>query len=288
MTVKSLPLPIFTAFVNSRISALQSEQKISALQGILLLLMPASALSPAKVDRSWQDADVITTEILERCFLPYPANTIAVEDNAKVSVLLENLVQIVWLGGNERFSSNFRAAVEKGIAARETKAKKKKTSTRGRSINTEDPDAEARVVSDMSAQRLLTLLDLIEAAGEEAEPTEADVMEEDEDEGKDNIRIEVFLIVVTGLMLTGYLGDNEATFMTAVDNMEEDDEDEDGDEDEKKYCLCQSKESGDMIACDNHFCPYEWFHWKCVGLKKKPRGKWLCPECTASSGKKRK
>ncbi|KAI4864250.1 hypothetical protein F4820DRAFT_458965 [Hypoxylon rubiginosum] len=265
MTVKSLPLPIFTAFVNSRISALQSEQKISALQGILLLLMPASALSPAKVDRSWQDADVITTEILERCFLPYPANTIAVEDNAKVSVLLENLVQIVWLGGNERFSSNFRAAVEKGIAARETKAKKKKTSTRGRSINTEDPDAEARVVSDMSAQRLLTLLDLIEAAGEEAEPTEADVMEEDEDEG-----------------------DNEATFMTAVDNMEEDDEDEDGDEDEKKYCLCQSKESGDMIACDNHFCPYEWFHWKCVGLKKKPRGKWLCPECTASSGKKRK
>ncbi|KAI0179914.1 hypothetical protein GGR52DRAFT_218948 [Hypoxylon sp. FL1284] len=180
-TVKSLPLPIFTAFVNSQTSALKLESKVSTLQGILLLLVPASALSPAKVDRSWQDNDNLTTEILERCFLPYPANTIAVEDNAKVSVLLEHLLQMVWLNGTDKFSDKLREIVEKGITARELKAKKKKTSTRGRVINVEDPDSEARDVLDMSSQRLRTLVDLIESADEGTEPVDTDVMDEDEE-----------------------------------------------------------------------------------------------------------
>ena len=63
--------------------------------------------------------------------------------------------------------------------------------------------------------------------------------------------------------------------MTAIDSIEEE-----GESDDKKYCLCRRNESGNMIACDNNACPYEWFHWKCVGLKSKPRGKWLCPECS--------
>lgn len=193
MTVKSLPLPIFTAFVNNRLSALKLESQISTLQGILILLMPASALSPAKVDRSWEETERITAEILERCFLPYPANTILVEDNAKVSILLENILHIVWLDGREDFGDSFRAAVQKGIDARELKAKKKKTSIRGRTVNTDDPDAEARVVLEMSAQRLLTLVDLIEAVSEGTEPTGADIMEEDEDEeGMDHIRTGIY------------------------------------------------------------------------------------------------
>ncbi|KAI1768908.1 hypothetical protein GGR53DRAFT_461988 [Hypoxylon sp. FL1150] len=265
--VKSLPLPIFTAFVNNRISALRQESQISVLQGILLLLLPGSATKPGKVDPSWDETDErLTAEILERCFLPYPANTILVEDNAKVSILLETLLHMVWLDGSETFSDDFRAAVEKGIAAREAKAKKKKTSTRGRNINVEDPDAEARVVLELSAQRLSTMVDLIEAAGEETGSTGADIMEEDEEDEEDN----------------------EATFMTAIDRMEEDDEDEDENESGKKYCLCRGEESGDMIACDNSACAYEWFHWECVGLQTKPRGKWLCPECAVSMRRKRK
>ncbi|KAI1452059.1 hypothetical protein F4805DRAFT_56225 [Annulohypoxylon moriforme] len=181
-TVKSLPLPIFTAFVNHHTCPLGLDSKISILQGILMILMPGSALSPAKVNRKWQDSDGITIEILERCFLPYPANTIAVEDNAKVSVLLENLLQIVWCDGSEKFDKKLRAIVEKGIAARETKVKKKKTSARGR-VSAEDPEAEAHIVLEMSGKRLLALVDLIEADGEDAELTEIDPMDEDEDEG---------------------------------------------------------------------------------------------------------
>jgi inhibitor of growth protein 3 len=56
------------------------------------------------------------------------------------------------------------------------------------------------------------------------------------------------------------------------------DEDEDGGDD-KKYCLCHNVSYGDMVACDNDSCPYEWFHWSCVGLKSEPNGTWYCPVC---------
>ncbi|KAI3331361.1 inhibitor of growth proteins N-terminal histone-binding-domain-containing protein [Ustulina deusta] len=57
----------------------------------------------------------------------------------------------------------------------------------------------------------------------------------------------------------------------------DDDEDEEG----KRYCLCQAVSYGDMVACDNSSCPFEWFHWSCVGLKSEPEGRWYCPTCSA-------
>lgn len=63
--------------------------------------------------------------------------------------------------------------------------------------------------------------------------------------------------------------------------------DDDEGSDDKKYCLCQKVSFGDMIACDNEDCPYEWFHWSCVGLKSEPKpgGTWFCPVCTAAMKK---
>lgn len=65
--------------------------------------------------------------------------------------------------------------------------------------------------------------------------------------------------------------------------------DDDEGSDDKKYCLCQKVSFGDMIACDNDECPYEWFHWACVGLKSEPvaGGTWYCPVCI-QQGKKGK
>lgn len=62
-----------------------------------------------------------------------------------------------------------------------------------------------------------------------------------------------------------------------LDDAEEDDDDDAGDD--RKYCLCHNVSYGDMVACDNDNCPYEWFHWSCVGLKSEPNGKWYCPVC---------
>lgn len=55
--------------------------------------------------------------------------------------------------------------------------------------------------------------------------------------------------------------------------------------DDRKYCFCRTVSFGDMVACDNEDCPYEWFHWSCVGLKSEPNGKWFCAECSKKEKK---
>jgi inhibitor of growth protein 3 len=52
--------------------------------------------------------------------------------------------------------------------------------------------------------------------------------------------------------------------------------------DSKLYCICQQPSYGDMVGCDNDNCPYEWFHLECVGMKKVPKGDWMCDECKAA------
>uniref|UniRef100_A0A1I8FL74 Inhibitor of growth protein n=1 Tax=Macrostomum lignano TaxID=282301 RepID=A0A1I8FL74_9PLAT len=51
------------------------------------------------------------------------------------------------------------------------------------------------------------------------------------------------------------------------------------DPNEPTYCICHQVSYGDMIGCDNVDCPIEWFHFNCVGLSTKPKGKWFCPKC---------
>lgn len=50
-------------------------------------------------------------------------------------------------------------------------------------------------------------------------------------------------------------------------------------QDQPVYCSCQKEESGKMVACEQPQCPYQWFHFSCVGLTRKPEGKWYCPDC---------
>ena len=92
-------------------------------------------------------------------------------------------------------------------------------------------------------------------------------------------------------------GDRRSRGSPAADGKENDGDEAagDGDDDEeeeagddKKYCLCHNVSYGDMVACDNDECPYEWFHWSCVGLKSEPNGTWYCPVCTENFKKKGK
>ena len=57
------------------------------------------------------------------------------------------------------------------------------------------------------------------------------------------------------------------------------------DPDEPTYCLCAQVSYGEMIGCDNDECPIEWFHFSCVALHHKPKGKWFCPKCRGESEK---
>lgn len=58
------------------------------------------------------------------------------------------------------------------------------------------------------------------------------------------------------------------------------------DPNEPTYCICRQVSYGEMIGCDNPDCPIEWFHFACVTLPSKPKGKWFCPRCTAERKKK--
>jgi inhibitor of growth protein 4 len=59
------------------------------------------------------------------------------------------------------------------------------------------------------------------------------------------------------------------------------------DPNEPTYCLCQQVSYGEMIGCDNGECPIEWFHFGCMGLTSKPKGKWYCPKCLPQFKKKK-
>lgn len=54
---------------------------------------------------------------------------------------------------------------------------------------------------------------------------------------------------------------------------------DDGEGDEGPYCICQRGSFGEMVACDNDNCEFQWFHYECVGMKEQPLGEWLCPSC---------
>ncbi|PSN63632.1 hypothetical protein BS50DRAFT_473989, partial [Corynespora cassiicola Philippines] len=49
--------------------------------------------------------------------------------------------------------------------------------------------------------------------------------------------------------------------------------------DERVYCTCQGQEGGEMVGCDGDNCAVEWYHMKCVKLRKTPPGKWYCLAC---------
>jgi len=64
----------------------------------------------------------------------------------------------------------------------------------------------------------------------------------------------------------------------------EDDYEENGDEagdpeDKEIYCFCQKLSYGEMIACDNPDCPFQWFHLSCVQLKPPLPEHFYCSDC---------
>lgn len=160
-TMKVQPLSQFVALVTSSTASpsLRVESRITLLQDTLVLFMPSSMVSPAKVDAASWEANGTSPAILERCFLPCAANTITADHNAKVSVLLEELLQIAWVHGSQEFSPGLMDIVRKGVSAREAKVRKK-TPARGRGRGAalvDEAELEARTVLEDSGRRLLQL-----------------------------------------------------------------------------------------------------------------------------------
>ena len=149
-SIKPLPLSAFALFVSpSAMPHLPLVALSSIVQAHLSQLLPWGAPRP--------DDDVLTQAKLERCFLPFAANTSSVEDNAKVSLLVETLFRLLATYGGMQCTAELESAVDRGINGRQ----KKCTGTRKKKLGS-IKDEEDMYWLTASAERMRMLLRRLE------------------------------------------------------------------------------------------------------------------------------
>ena len=52
------------------------------------------------------------------------------------------------------------------------------------------------------------------------------------------------------------------------------------DTEQQLWCYCKGGEFGEMIACEDEFCPITWFHTNSLKMEQIPQGAWYCSDCT--------
>ncbi|KAL8675391.1 MAG: hypothetical protein Q9168_000222 [Polycauliona sp. 1 TL-2023] len=149
--IRPVPVPQFFVLVSpSSMQYFHQSAASSITQIILRSLIATSAPSPL--------TDDLTQKDLERCYLPFPANTGAISDNVKVSLCVETLLRLLqqhcglyWNDGH------LQTVVEQGIEAREQKAKRV---GKGRGKGKGDGEGE-RMWLRASAGRMRALVGLV-------------------------------------------------------------------------------------------------------------------------------
>ena len=119
--IRPLLLPTFSLLISPpslRIFSPHSPCAASTLTQYLLRSLISSAAPFPGV------SDDLSQEVLERCYLPFPANTMSVTDNVKVSLCVESLLRILDREVGVVWGEGLVRAVEVGIEAREEKAKR--------------------------------------------------------------------------------------------------------------------------------------------------------------------
>lgn len=124
--IRPLPLPTFFVLLSPMaLTSLTAAAAQSLVQRVLRSLISSSAPCPTH--------DNLDQEMLEKCYLPFAANTQSVADNAKVSACVEALVALYQRHCGLVWSEELQEAVEKGVEARQRKAKKEgRTKGRGK------------------------------------------------------------------------------------------------------------------------------------------------------------
>lgn len=122
--IRHLPFPIFQSFISPTVlSAFSQTQQITLCDHLLSRMLESSA--PNSGD------DRLTQSKLERCYLPFTANTTNPADNAKVSITLEALLTLLASEDLVTVTPEFRDAVETGIVARIDKAGSSESKKKG-------------------------------------------------------------------------------------------------------------------------------------------------------------
>ena len=93
--------------------------------------------------------------MLVKDYVPHAANATSYSENAKMSLLVEQLLFYMWTDNRLTASETLTAAVEKGIAAREAKAT---GDARRKDKGQTGEERDAKVVLEMSAERIRMLM----------------------------------------------------------------------------------------------------------------------------------
>ncbi|KAF7558858.1 hypothetical protein G7046_g5300 [Stylonectria norvegica] len=160
--IKLLPLQTYALFVTQRPNPLLDETHITITKELFHILLPSTYKNPQKVDPEAEAQGSLTTPMLEQCYILHPSNTVAMEDNAKLSLVVESAIQLLWRCDMLEFSESFAAAAEKGIQAREAKAKKRRTGK----MKGENGDAVARDILTNSGTRIRMFLEVLKDQNE--------------------------------------------------------------------------------------------------------------------------
>ena len=163
--IRGLPLPTFKLFVESHANLLPEEVYISLLRKIIEGLLPESGRGaskrpdPGHVDKEIDERNGISVLMLEKCFLPFASDRVTAEENAKLSLILEQMLWYLYnyAESNVECTEELRSAVEKGIKAREDKIRKK-----GAAAGKGD-EKFAKAALERSARNLRVLLDVLRA-----------------------------------------------------------------------------------------------------------------------------
>jgi hypothetical protein len=111
-----------------------------------------STQSPQSMSCSGQ----LTQDMLEYRFLPYPANTKSLAENAKVAVLLELLTRMLLREGSLIYSQSLEDAVEEGVNAR-----KGKVGAKGPNGRSKENLKEVRTEWENTEERLRALVRVV-------------------------------------------------------------------------------------------------------------------------------
>ncbi|KAK0256272.1 hypothetical protein LTR29_003330 [Friedmanniomyces endolithicus] len=149
--LRPLPLAIFSHFVCPARPYLDPDALSSMLQ---MLFRPLLVGSGAPV----YDENIVTQEVFEECFAPFAAGGGGGVDNAKVSVMVESLLRLLWRNGGVVGRRSLREAVEKGVKVRREKVAWDGRRRTGFKALEEE---EAGMVMEASAQRMMSVLDLL-------------------------------------------------------------------------------------------------------------------------------
>ncbi|KAL1900165.1 hypothetical protein Sste5346_002475 [Sporothrix stenoceras] len=146
---------------------------VGLLRHILFTYLPTSAPKPHIVDpitaRATSAVAAVSPRVLERCFLPFAANTVLLSANVRMALTLESLFRLVWQPTapsqsaddypEDLWSPALQVAAETGVQARENRARSSASSTT-KQKSALAVEAYGRDLMQRSGRRLLAMVQL--------------------------------------------------------------------------------------------------------------------------------